>query len=328
VDGTEPGFRSLSHWPGNTTPEALKHDLSTGIALRFARLGPEEQLRVLGSFESIANNHYDTDGVLCAFAVLHPQQALPREAALLDAAATGDFSTWHGPEALAVDLTVMAVSHHPRSPIADALAPGVPDAQRWALATDWLLEHLPAVLDDPFGYRELWAGQHAAVVADIERLATGTGVSVRDWPEDDLALVSSDRPMTAIGLRLAAGDRARVLLVRPSRTGFRYRFYERVESWFDLVSRPPRARKPLQPAVATLQRTDPAARGPTRWWCTDVQRPIAELGFGDPRRAQEVHFGDPDLEQDAETRVLPSAVIDALRASFRARDPHDPRDPG
>ncbi|HTE05162.1 MAG TPA: DUF6687 family protein, partial [Planctomycetota bacterium] len=68
VDGTEPGFRSLSHWPGNTTPPALKDDLSTGIALRFARLSEAEQVRLLGTFEVVANNHYDTDGALSAFA--------------------------------------------------------------------------------------------------------------------------------------------------------------------------------------------------------------------------------------------------------------------
>ncbi len=322
MDGTEPGFRSLSHWPGNSTPAELKHDLSTGIALNFARLELAEQTRLMGTFEAIANNHYDTDGVLSAFAVLHPEQALARESALLDAAATGDFATWHGPEALAIDLSVTALTHHPRSPLAASLSPDMSDARRWELGYDWLLEHLPELLNEPFLLQELWQEEHAAVVADVERIVSGTGVSVRDWPDDDLALVSSDRPITSIGMHLAAGARTRVLLVRPSRTGFRYRFYNRVESWFELVSQPPRTRRPLQPAVATLQRTDPAvADGPDRWWCTDIQRPIAELGFGNPRRANRVHFGDPDLEQDAETRMPPSAVIDALRAAFRASFP-------
>ena len=66
VDGTEAGFRSLSHWPGNSTPPALKHDLSTGIALAWARLSPAERRGLLGSFSQVANNHYDTDGALSA----------------------------------------------------------------------------------------------------------------------------------------------------------------------------------------------------------------------------------------------------------------------
>ena len=44
VDGAwgQPGL-NLSHWPGNTTPRALRHDLSTGIALAFSRLSPDER---------------------------------------------------------------------------------------------------------------------------------------------------------------------------------------------------------------------------------------------------------------------------------------------
>ena len=318
VDGTEPGFRSLSHWPGNTTPPALKDDLSTGIALRFARLSEAEQVRLLGTFEVVANNHYDTDGALSAFAVLHPQAALARQELLLAAAATGDFSTWNGPQALAIELSVDALTEHPGSPLASRLAPGLTDGQRWALGYEWLLAHLPELLADPFTLRPLWADQHAAVLADVARIEAGSGISVRDVPEDDLVLVSSDRPITSIGLHLAAGGRSRVLLLRPSRTGFRYRFFLRVESWFELVTRKVPARMPLEPAVAALQRTDPAAGDTSgQWWCTDIQRPIAELGFGDPQRAKVVHFGDPDLEQDAETRLPPSAVIEALRRAFR-----------
>jgi hypothetical protein len=214
---------------------------------------------------------------------------------------------------------VTALTHHPRSPLAERLAPGLTDVQRWALGYDWLIEHLPGLLDDPFALRELWAEEHAATVADVARVEAGTGVSVRDLPEDDFALVSSDRPITSLGMHLAAGERTRVLLLRPARSGFRYRFYFRVESWFELVSRRTAPRVPLEGAVAALNASDPAARGgPARWWCTDNERPIAELGFGDPKRARLVHYGNPDLEADAETRLPPSAVIDALRAAFKA----------
>ena len=46
VDGAfgAPGL-NLSHWPGNTTPPDLRHDLSTGAALAFAALSPEERAR-------------------------------------------------------------------------------------------------------------------------------------------------------------------------------------------------------------------------------------------------------------------------------------------
>jgi len=325
VDGTEAGFRSLSHWPGNTTPTALKHDLSTGIALAWARLSPAERRALLGPVEQVANNHYDTDGALSAFALLHPEEALRREAAMLAAAATGDFSVWKGEAALAVDLTVMRLTRAPASPLAGRLD-GATDRQRWAAGYDWLLEHLGAVLDDPFAHRELWAEQHARVVADVRRIEAGTGVSVRPFPEHDLALVSSDRPITSIGLNLAAGDALRVLLVRPSEAGFRYLFRYRVESWFELVTRHPPRRAPLEGVVAALDQAEAQAarRAPRggapagRWWCGELTDPVCELGFGAASSASGSPFDDPELEDQPHSALLPSAVIDALRAAFAA----------
>jgi len=325
VDGTEAGFRSLSHWPGNTTPAALKHDLSTGIALAWARLSPAERRALLGPFTQVANNHYDTDGALSAFALLRPEDALKREAAMLAAATTGDFSVWRGEAALAVDLTVMTLTRSPASPLAGQLPEGATDHQRWAAGYDWLLEHLPAVLDDPFAQRSLWAERHGRIVADVRRIEAGTGVSVRTFPDHDLALVSSDRPITSIGLDLAAGDATRVLLVRPSAAGFRYLFRYRVESWFELVSRRPPRRVELGGVVEALDRAETQASRPAhssepgahgRWWCGRLEDPVCELGFGAPGGRTGSPFDDPEIEEEPHSALLPSAVIDILRAAF------------
>jgi Family of unknown function (DUF6687) len=317
VDGTAPGFRSLSHWPGNTTPAPVKHDLSTGIALNVARLSPARRQSLLGDWDEAANNHYDTDGALCAFAVLHPEEALAREALLLDAAACGDFTVWRGEAALAVELTVMRLTHGPASPLADRLRPGQPDDERHALAYDWLLAHLPEVLDDPFALRSLWAEEHGRIVDDVHRIEEGTGVSARFYPEHDLALVSSDRPITDIGLNLAAGDCSRVLCLLPSREGYRYRFRYRVESWFEIVSRKVPPRPPLEPALALLERAEGARRGGAAWWCGSPQAPVCELGFGTPG-TRESAFEDPSLQDDPPSRLLPSTVIEALTTVWKA----------
>ena len=324
VDGTEAGFRSLSHWPGNTTPAALKHDLSTGIALAWARLSPAERRALYGNYTQVANNHYDTDGALSAFAVLRPEDALSREAPMLAAAATGDFSVWRGEAALAVDLTVMNLTRSPASPLAASLPAGTPDRQRWAAGYAWLLEHLPAVLDDPFAQRSLWAERHERIVADVRRVEAGTGVSVRTFPDDDLALVSSDRAITSVGLNLAAGDATRVLLVRPSAAGFRYLFRYRVESWFELVSRKPPARAPLDGVVEALDRAEAqsGARGqrtgqPTgRWWHGELTDPVCELGFGSAGGRTGSPFDDPEIDDQPHSALPPSVVTDALRKAF------------
>jgi hypothetical protein len=321
VDGTEQGFRSLSHWPGNTTPAALRHDLSTGIALAFARLSPAEQRAVVGSFDLVVNNHYDTDGVLSAFALMHPDLALPRAEAMLAAAATGDFGTWNGPDALAVELTVMSITRHRDGPLATQLGPDAEDDLRWAAGYTWLLGEMAGILDQPYTWERLWSERHRRVLADIERIDAGQGISVKAWPEEELALVSSDRPTTSIGLHHAAGDCFRVLLVRPSREGFRYLFRYRDESWFTLASRNPLPRAPLEPVVAALNRAEGSAKQGPRWWCGSIDAPVAEMGFGDREQGHNAFFEDPDVESAAPSRLPPSAVLDALREAFATPAP-------
>jgi hypothetical protein len=108
------------------------HVVCTGIALNFVKLRPERQEQLVGSFLAVANNHYDTDGVLAAFALTRPQHALPRSERMLAAAATGDFGTWHGPEALAVELTVTRLTSAPASPLAARMAAAQDEEERWA----------------------------------------------------------------------------------------------------------------------------------------------------------------------------------------------------
>ena len=318
MDGTAPGFRTLSHWPGNSTPAAVKDDLSTGIALNVARLSPAARQKLLGDYDEVANNHYDTDGALCAFAVLQPEAALQRAELLLDAAACGDFTVWRGEAALAVELTVMRLTHGSASPLAGQLRPGQSDDDRHALAYAWLLAHLPEVLDDPFALRSLWADEHGRIVDDVHRIEEGTGVSTRHYPDLDLALVSSDRPISDVGLNLAAGDCSRVLYLLPSREGYRYRFRYRVESWFELVSRKVAPRPSLTPALALLDRAEGTQKGGPAWWCDEPTAPVCELGFGD-RATRVSAFEEPAVEKDPPSRLLPSTVIEALATVWKAK---------
>lgn len=83
----------LSHWIPNRTPAAYKASTSTGICLRFARDGD------LSGVDLVVNNHVDSDGMLSAFVLLHPAQALAHADTLVQAAGMGDFHGWGEAEA-------------------------------------------------------------------------------------------------------------------------------------------------------------------------------------------------------------------------------------
>ncbi len=329
VDGTEAGFRNLSHWPGNSTPPPLKRDLSTGIALAWAALAPQERERVLGPFDRVANNHYDTDGVLSCWVATAPDRiaavgASEGETAetLRRAAATGDFGTWNGPDALALELTLMALPDHPGSPVPRGAPDGpteAADARRKADCYRWAFQHLPTLLEDPFRHAVLWRPRFDAICADVERVERGEDLEVDDFPAEDLAVVRAPRDLTRIGLHHAAGDRSRVLLVWTDGAGTRYRFLDRVESWFELVSRDVPARVPLTTLVDALRRREGAAAGdPVTWWRTPLTVPVAQLGFSDPAAAGDGFSDDPGVDGFPPSRLPEPEVVAMLREALAA----------
>mmetsp|Transcript_38622 Transcript_38622/g.74027 ORF Transcript_38622/g.74027 Transcript_38622/m.74027 type:complete len:349 (+) Transcript_38622:54-1100(+) len=95
VDGLVKGVDlQLSHWTNNETPDHLYADLSTEIALKFAAGEGASDPRWADAV--VVNNHYDTDGVLSVFALLHPQEALEHADLLIAGAEVGDFDEWPG----------------------------------------------------------------------------------------------------------------------------------------------------------------------------------------------------------------------------------------
>src|ERR1044071_8605475 len=90
VDGNQCGIGiQLSHWPGNITPVQFKADLSVEIVLRLLR--SPAALKYLRGRDLVTNDHYDTDGLLAAWALVHPAESLEHLAALRAAAEAGDF---------------------------------------------------------------------------------------------------------------------------------------------------------------------------------------------------------------------------------------------
>lgn len=318
VDGTASGFRSLSHWPGNSTPARLKRDLSTGIALAWAQLSDAERSDLLGPFEVVANNHYDSDGVLSAFVVLNPEQALEHEALLLDTAAAGDFCVWRGRDALAIDLSLLAFSSHAESPALTKLGASPTDRERWAAAYAFSLAELPALLADPRRHEALFREEERRILEQLDQVEDGRALEVQRFPDEDLAVVTTRLPLEPVPLHHACGDLHRVLVVHPGEDGPRYRFCYRDESWFELVEKRP---LPLPRLPLDALRDELAARegehADARWWSEGLAAPVARLGFG-REGPPSGFFLDLELADEAPSRLAPELVLERLRDALRA----------
>jgi hypothetical protein len=94
----------LSHWRAGNVPASLIGDTGFELAWQARQQGLLEPL--FGA--PLVNDHVDADGLLSAAALSWPDEVMsPATVAMLRrAAACGDFTEWHGSEALALVLTL------------------------------------------------------------------------------------------------------------------------------------------------------------------------------------------------------------------------------
>ena len=279
VDGVfDAAGLNLSHWPGHRTPAHLRHDLSTGSVLAFARLPEAERRALTAGCVAIANNHYDTDGTCALFAARHPELALPRAQALLDAARAGDFFQLPSRAAFRIDAIVGGLGE-PASPLADSLR-GLDDLARWQALTDHLLERFAALLDgDVAPYAALFEGPEARLDADFAALAAAART---EHAALDLCVYRGPADFGP-GRHAFHGASAqfRVLLLGGDDARATARLVFSTLSWFDLVSRPRLPRPDLDALAARLNSLEgTAADADVAWRAQPITGAAPELWFG------------------------------------------------
>lgn len=325
VDGAfgAPGLE-LSHWPGNRTPDELRHALSTGIALAFVALPEARRAELAAGCTAIVTNHYDTDGLCAAWSLLEPAQARARTEKLLAAAEAGDFFRHPSDAAFIVDALVSAYGDPARSPLAPRFE-GLSDVERYELCYREGFQRLAGWLDGEVeGERELWEPPLEALRADLADLERS---SRDDLVHLDLTVWTaghgqvSRRPGAAGTFdpgrhALFGSTRAdRALVLGPGKGGTTCRLVINTSSWFDLPRREPTPRPDLESLAERLERLeDKAGKHEHRWHAQSILGAAPELWFGRP---------DPDTFAEHSDRLEPSRipaveikheVIESLRA--------------
>jgi hypothetical protein len=233
VDGVVPAGLNLSHWPGNRTPAHLKADTSTEMALKLAR-DPEREAWLEG-VSIVTNNHFDTDGLLSVYAVLHPEEAVRHEEALVQAARTGDFGEFSTPDAFKFDAVVTAFDDDRTSPIADLIR-GRSEHERYQIVYDRLLSMLPALLTGTGNFKPLWSKPLADLMRSL--LSVRSVARVREHDAARLTVIETSRSLERMA-RFNVARHHRVLTAESSPDGWLYEMAFQVYSWFETVT-PPR----------------------------------------------------------------------------------------
>lgn len=306
---------TLSHWPNNQSPAAVRRDTSTATV--FAWLDrPEPRVSV----PFVTNNHFDEDGLFSVFALTEPQQAMEARELLIAASFAGDFGVVRRRDAARLCFIIESLTD-PASGALPAAVFAAPD--RVVALYQAVLPLLPEIIrdlrDGSPRYGVLWAAQDKHL-ADSEALVADGAVTIEELPDIDLAIVRIPPQLSPRPVRRYLEDEqaavhpfavntatrcTRLLRVQ----GQHYEFEYRYESWLQIVSRRVPLRVRLDGLVDRLNALEPDA---PRWIADDPMTGIV------PRLRR----------SDASPSTLSlETMVDELRSAFNsapvAWDPYD-----
>jgi hypothetical protein len=278
---------TLSHWPNNPTPAALKDDLSTQIAFHYL-----DRPEVWVKAEAVSNNHFDEDGLIGIYSIIEPSHAQRHRELLIDIAAAGDFGTYRFRSAARTTFVLSAFADRDLSPLDSSIF-----QERYptlaARLYQEVLPRLPEIINNLDGFRSYWESEDA-MLAESEAMIREGRIQIEEIPTLDLAVVTLPESMPGRKVhRFTQNRRAachpmalhnvlhsfRVLLMQ----GRTYELQYRYESWVEYISRRLLPRIDLTPVAEQLTELE---SGHGRWrfdGVDEITPKLALLNAGESR---------------------------------------------
>jgi hypothetical protein len=296
VDSTGLGAAlTLAHWRGAATPEALRDDTSAGSCLRALHAPATPGLEA----RAVTANHFDIDGFVGVWALLHPELALAHEELLRLTATLGDFREidWQHPLAdhalrLACWLNAEEKAHfyEPFGAPTRRRREDEASAEKFA----WFLPRFAEIVQNPEAGRVAWEPEYTRVRQAMAALQPKEGGSQgaltqrAQYPAIGLAVVRTPEPVPYYAL---FGPTAGLDWVLSLYDGQRYELECKYTTWIDLASRPTLPRLALAPLAARLNELE---KSNYRWAADQLTDtgPLLRLA-GRPLTKAE-RYADPD----------------------------------
>ena len=280
---------TLAHWRGAATPEALRDDTSAGSVLRALHRPETPGLEAA----AVTANHFDIDGFVGVWALLHPALALRHEPLLRLVATLGDFREIDPAHPLADDALKLvcwlnaeekARFYEPFGAPARRRREDEASAEKFA----WFLPRFAEMLATPDAGRAAWEPEYARV-RRATAVAQGPATRRNDYPEVGLAVVRTPGPLPYYAL---FGPTAGFDWVLSLYDGQRYELECKYTTWVDLASRPTLPRLALGPLAARLHALEASGRA----WAADGPTDTGPLlRLAGPRKLSKAQrYADPD----------------------------------
>jgi hypothetical protein len=320
VDGTVDNAIHFSHWHGNETPESVKADTSTEIALNLVAAPNRDELTE--GIDLVTNNHFDTDGVLSVWTVLTGERALGLRDKLIAAAEAGDFSELRTEDGVRASIVIQG-SDSPTddtgSPLAQKLAGGPVDDD--ARAYELVLPQVERILMHTEEYEELWREPWNRIQTALESFAKGAS-RVEEDSEAKLSIITlapevfspsgfkptrHSAPFTAISHH-ARGEL--FLIATPLDGGWAYRIDYPYYSWAETIVRPRVPRRDLSQLMTQLNSLE---KNRSAQWKSDSSELASAAKFSD----QSGKLAVSSLQPDVVAYPLLNTLLESMAATAR-----------
>ena len=302
---------TLAHWRGAATPGPLRDDTSAGSALRALHHPDTPGLEA----RAVTANHFDVDGFVGVWSLLHPELALRHEVLLRLVAVLGDFRELDFAHPLAshalqlvcwLNAEEKARFYEPFGAPARRRREDEASAGKFA----WFLPRFAQVLENPEAGRAAWQPEYERVQAAVARL-DGPGAGRRNYAEIGLVVVETSAPGPYYAL---FGPTAGFDIVLSLYEGQRYELEYKYTTWIDLESRPTLPRRHLAPLVARLNALEISGRVWAADGITDTG-PLLRLSGKKLTKAE--RYADPDGRPIYASSIAPEVLEREVVAFFR-----------
>ncbi|HEX8349828.1 MAG TPA: DUF6687 family protein [Hymenobacter sp.] len=310
VDSTGLGAAlTLAHWRGAATPEAFRDDTSAGSVLRALRAPSLPGLEAA----AVSANHFDIDGFVGVWSLLHPKTALRQEALLRLTATLGDFREldWSNPladHALKLVCWLNAKEKELFYPPFGAPAVRRREDEASAEKFAWFLPAFGEILANPEAGRAAWEPEYERV-HQAGALMQSPATRLTRYPEIGLVVVHTPEPLPYYAL---FGPSAGFDMVLSCYGSQRYELEYKYTTWIDLESRPTLPRLPLDGLAARLNSLEATSR---RWTFDPVTDtgPLLRLSGKGLNKAQ--RYADPD-QRPIYTSSIPQGTLEQEVVAF------------
>ncbi|TGE29572.1 DUF6687 family protein [Hymenobacter metallicola] len=312
VDSTATGAALvLAHWRGAPTPVALRDDTSAGSVLRALRHPAAPGLEAA----AVTANHFDVDGFVGVWSLLHPELALAHEELLRHTARLGDFreSDWQQPQAEhALQLVCWLNAKEKELFYPPFGAPRLRRREDEACVEkfEWFLPRFADMVRQPDSGRAAWAPEYERVQRAVE-LMQSPAVQLTCYPDIGLVVVRAPEPLPYYAL---FGPTAGYDIVLSLYDAQRYELEYKYTTWVDLESRPTLPRLPLAGLAAQLNAQETS---PYRWTFDGITDtgPLLRLAGNTLKKPE--RYADPDQRPLYTSSIAPQVVEQAVVSFFR-----------